>query len=747
MNHPAALGGPAAEAMLLESGERYRQLIEVAPVAIFLHCEGRIVLANPAMAELFRVRSVDELLGREVLDLVSPVSRELVRERIRQLYETPQKVPLAEVDYVRLDGSHFSAEVTAVSFDYAGRPAAQVVARDITDRKSAERALRASEQRFRALVELSSDWFWEQDAELRFVLTSGRTPFRGGISEFDHIGKRRWELPNTEILGQTWEDHRAVLAARASFHDLMLRRTTADGTFYIHVSGEPHYDAAGDFCGYRGVAKDITARYQIEQALREAEARLRVTLDAAPAAICLYDREERILTVNEGYARLFEQPWQEITGRTLRSTIGEEAYAFARPYIERSLAGEASTYERHRRLSDGSRRDLQIQVVPYRGAAGDVAGACAMIFDVTEIKQTQRRLEASEARFRALTELSSDFYWETDTEHRFTSMAYGNPVRGSISVETYLGRKRWEIPYAAPGEDAWRLYRESVDARRPIRAFRLARRQPSGELRHYEVDGDPMFTGAGDFLGYRGVGRDITERLRAERALQESEQRVRALLQRLTLAQEAERRRVAGDLHDLVGQNLTALGIALATLAAELAQAGHDRCEAAFDHMAQLVNETIDAVRRTMSDLHPSLLDDYGIVAALESHARQVSQRTGLAVTVESQPMKSRPSQGVELALFRIAQEALANATKHAQASRIRVSLSHGGGFLQLAVEDDGAGFSRALAQPAEHRGGWGLPLMRERAADAGGSLHIVFPGRGTRIVAKIPHVDSHHPG
>jgi two-component system CheB/CheR fusion protein len=303
------------------------------------------------------------------------------------------------------------------------------------------------------------------------------------------------------------------------------------------------------------------------------------------------------------------------------------------------------------------------------------------------------------------------------------------------------------MPYAAPGEDEWRLYRETVEARRPIRAFRLARRQPSGDLRHYEVDGDPMLNDAGEFLGYRGVGRDITERLNAERALQLSEQRVRALLRRLTSAQEAERRRVAGDLHDFVGQNLTALGIRLTALGVELAQAGQASFGTAFEEMARLVNDTIDAVRRTMADLHPSLLEDYGLVVALESHARQVSQRTGLAVTVESQPIDSRPALGVELALFRIAQEALANAAKHAQASRIRVSLSQGGGFLQLAVEDDGAGFSRTLVQPPEHRSGWGLPLMRERAAEAGGTLHIVFPGQGTRIVAKIPHVDSHHPG
>lgn len=1000
MNHPAALGGRAAEAMLLESGERYRQLIEVAPVGIFVHCDWRVVLANPAMAELFRARSVDDLLGREVLDLVSPVSRELVRERIGQLYETPQKVPLAEVDYVRLDGSHFSAEVTAVSFRDAGRPFAHVVARDITDRKNAERALRASEQRFRALVELSSDWFWEQDAELRFVLTSGRSPFRGGISEFDHIGKRRWELPNTEILGQTWQDHRAVLAARASFHDLLVRRTTAGGTYYIHVSGEPRYDEAGNFCGYRGVAKDVTERYQVEEALREVQSRLRVTLDAAPGAIYFYDRNERIITANQGYAGLMEKRLEEIVGRSIREAAGEQAYSMAKPYIDRALAGEATVYERRRPRADGLARDLQIHNVPHRDDSGRVIGACALIVDVTEFKDTQRRLEASEARFRALTglsadwyweqdenlrfvdfspdvesatgssvkshlgktrwdlpwvgvppeqwaehravvearlpfrdfeyqrhnergeliwvsasglpifdsegrfrgyrgigsnitarkraegalretsaqyrtlvnsiegivweadpatfaftfvsgqaerllgyplrqwldepdfwrththpedagwaaefclrataelrdhefeyrmiaadgrtvwlrdlvsvvteqgavvklrgimvditerknaehalrvseerfrhltTLSSDFYWETDREHRFTMVEHGASFIGPIPKADYLGRTRWEIPYVSPDEDGWRHYREIVAARGCIRGFRFSRRAPDGEIRSLEVDGDPLQDAQGVFSGYRGVGRDVTDRLRAESALRESEQRVRALLHRLTSTLEAERRRIAADLHDVVGQNLSALGLGLETLTADLSEASRGR--PTVDELARLIRETMDALRQTISDLRPSLLDDYGLRAALESHCRTVARRSGLRVSVEGQPLAVRLAANAELALFRIAQEALANAVRHACASQVRIVLAEQQRRIRVSVEDDGIGLAQSAGPAPTRLGGWGLAMMRERAEAAGGALHVEFLRKGTRIVAEVPCVDPHHPG
>ena len=151
----------------------------------------------------------------------------------------------------------------------------------------------------------------------------------------------------------------------------MLKRTAADGAVhYLSVSGEPRFDATGAFAGYHGVAKDVTARYQAEAAVREAESRLRLTLDSAPAAIYFYDRAERIVTVNQGYADLMEKPPHEIVGHSIREAAGEAAYALAKPYIDRALAGETTAYERRRTRKDGRARDLRIQNVPYTNESG-----------------------------------------------------------------------------------------------------------------------------------------------------------------------------------------------------------------------------------------------------------------------------------------------------------------------------------------------------------------------------------------
>ena len=152
-------------------------------------------------------------------------------------------------------------------------------------RKQAESVLRESEARFRRLTELSSDWYWQQDAELRFVATEGASEARGGISAEVHIGKRRWELPGTEPVSETWEEHRRVLEARQPFRDLLIRRPGPDGEWhYVNVSGTPLFDAHGAFLGYQGVASDVTAQHRAAHLLALEHAVTRCLAEADDAA-------------------------------------------------------------------------------------------------------------------------------------------------------------------------------------------------------------------------------------------------------------------------------------------------------------------------------------------------------------------------------------------------------------------------------------------------------------------------------
>lgn len=236
---------------------------------------------------------------------------------------------------------------------------------------------------------------------------------------------------------------------------------------------------------------------------------------------------------------------------------------------------------------------------------------------------------------------------------------------------------------------------------------------------------------------------DVTASKKAESALRQNAKRIRFLLRRLVNAQETERRWVAADLHDLIAQNIGAVGIEVERLRRGLPAEERGENERILDTMANLIGDTAGAARQLIANLRPHVLDDHGLLAAIEWQVRQFEHRTGLQVTILGQPVEPRPAPEAELALFRIMQEALANIAKHAAASRVRIELSGGEGRLRLSVEDDGVGLpGMAAARRAEN---WGIDIMHERAEAVGGEFRIESPGAGTRVIVEIPLADSHH--
>lgn len=241
----------------------------------------------------------------------------------------------------------------------------------------------------------------------------------------------------------------------------------------------------------------------------------------------------------------------------------------------------------------------------------------------------------------------------------------------------------------------------------------------------------------------RKLESEVAERKAAEATIIDYTQRLQALTRQLVEVRDAERKALATELHDRIGQNLSALNMSLnlnlALLATQLPPAAMDAARARIKDTLALVEQTTEAVRGVMEELHPALLEQYGLTTALRWHGEEFSGRTGIAcrcVASESFPRLRGP---VETTLFRIAQEALINVAKHADASEVGIGLARTTTGIALTIADDGVGIGEPPAHRSPAGGGWGLAIMAERARAIGAELRVE-PGaeRGTTVVVSV---------
>ena len=350
-----------------------------------------------------------------------------------------------------------------------------------------------------------------------------------------------------------------------------------------------------------------------------------------------------------------------------------------------------------------------------------------------EITRELKQSEASLAHAQSLARLGS---WTLDL--RTGGMAWSAETFRLLGLEAVAGEQRLESLLAWFGEDGRREFKailEACAASGVPAEFECALNRRAGEALWMHFVLQPLGGPASGQI--RGTIMDVTERKEALETQRAHAAQIRDLLRRLVSAQEDERRRYSANLHDLVGQSLTVVGIGLETIRRTM-RTPNEGAERAFSEMGDVLRDTMVAVREVMSDLRPPLLDDYGVYAALEWHARQLEARTGLRIDLRGEKFDPRPAVEVEMALFRIAQEALTNVVKHAGASGARVALTREAHRVTLVVEDDGRGMSGTRAANDPVRPAWGMAVMRERAAAVGGEMRIEALAPGTRIVVEV---------
>jgi PAS domain S-box-containing protein len=482
--------------------------------------------------------------------------------------------------------------------------------------------------------------------------------------------------------------------------------------------------------------------------LAESNRRFREILETLELISVTLDRNGIVTFCNDFLLRLTGWKRAEVIGavwfdRFLPKSTGSvnqlgSAAAMKQGFLHIIDAGKIVLHDRYPiKTRTGELREIAWNNTMLRDGSGNIVGTASIGTDITERSREETALRESETRFRELAEHIQEVFWVADPKE--TQKLYISPAFEEIWGRTC--QSAYEQPHmwleAIRLEDRDRVSR-AVKTKQTQGSYDEEYRilRPDGTERWIRDRAFPVRDASGAIKRWVGIAADITDSKLAEAELRTAERQLHTLVGRLHTVQEDEAKRIARELHDDLGQQLTALNMKLGNLELKLPSTTLEQREQ-FARMHTIVNHTIEVVKKISGELRLAQLDVLGLTAAIDWQLKEFSRRSAIPCRSSRLDEVANLSDVQSTSVFRILQEALTNVVRHAGATEVEVSLEAGSEQLTLTVRDDGRGIT--AAELNNHKA-IGLLGMRERAQLVGGDVTITGgTGTGTTVVVTIP--------
>jgi PAS domain S-box-containing protein len=354
-----------------------------------------------------------------------------------------------------------------------------------------------------------------------------------------------------------------------------------------------------------------------------------------------------------------------------------------------------------------------------------------------EKQSLEERIRRSEELYRTIVESAHDIIWMLDPEGKLTFVNKSGEETSGYQASELIGKSFELFLHPEDLTKAREEFQRILEGHPRSDEIRI--RSKDGKVLRLSVNTIPLYA-EGKAAGTASFARDITQEKQAEDALRESEKQLRHLSSQLLTAQETERRRISQELHDELGQALTLMKMRLRFVEKELGK-GQATIREECQNLFRYIDQIIENVRRLSRDLSPSILEDFGLTAALRWLIDNFRKNDSIQASLDIPDINDLFSPDRQIIIYRIIQEALTNIGKHSQAQNVSVITQKQDGQVSFIIRDDGTGFDSiraAMREPPER--GLGLAIMDERARMLGGSLDIRSQeGKGTRITLSVP--------
>ncbi len=543
--------------------------------------------------------------------------------------------------------------------------------------------------------------------------------------------------------------------------------------FFALLESAFYHDITGSsLC--RTALTDITKRRQAELALQESEARYRSLFQHNHAVMLLIDPATGdIVDANPAASAFYGYTHEELISRKIT-----DINMLPKDQVFREMQGAGAERGRQfcfrHRLAGGAVRDVEVFSGPIR--VKDQNLLYSIVHDITARKQAEAALQRKQEELQIIFDSVPAMIFYKDKENRFIRTNLALAEATGLPQEEIDGKSLFDL-YPSQADDYWKDDQEVMRRGKPKRNIVETFETPEG-VRWVQTDKIPYRDAQGNIIGVIGFSNDITERKQAEEALQqahdeleervkertadlqrtveqlqweiaerqrteealkESEQRLRYLTSQLLTAQEEERKRLALELHDDLGQSLMVLKMQLRAIQRKAPPESSETRESLEDPL-NFINEVIERIRRLSHNLRPVILEELGLTTAVQHLFKEFS-RQDIHVTMDLDDTEGLFSPEAQLNIYRICQEAFSNITKYAQASQVSVSLKRQDGRVGFQIEDNGRGFDhqKVINENITDRG-LGLTAMDERVRMLEGSLKIWSQeGQGTKITLIVP--------